>query len=228
MKRSLSLPFLVVFFLATGSAILTAEELGAPFENLSFEQIDNFRKERKFTEIIAALQPEDLSSKAGDLGKDVDELYSLRGLAYQALKEGSAAEADYKRALAESPDGARSSLYWFGLAENYRINLSDPTAALSAYQKTIELCFQRQYTTGWLPISATISAAGILCSEAKFEDAATLLQPYDELIERIPPVWQIKLLRASAEAYKGQGKEDEANARLQRAQDLEATPGSTP
>jgi len=228
MKRAFFLPYLFVVFLGVGAVRLQAEETASPSENLSFEQIDNFRNERKYTEIIAALQPEDLAGKAGDLGKDVDQLYALRALAHQVLKEGGEAEADYKRALTESPDDGRNSLYWFGLAENYRMNLNDPAAALSAYQRTVDLCFQRAYTTGWLPIQATISAVDILCSESKFEEAQSLLQPYDGLIESIPPVWQIKLLRASAEVYKGQGKEEEANARFQKAQDLEGKPESTP
>ncbi len=228
MKGALLHRLLSFVFLAAGGVSLQAEETAPPLESLTFEQLDNFRNERKFTEIIAALQPEDLTSKAGDLGKDVDQLYALRASAYQALKEGGAAEADYKRAIAESPDDGRSSLYWFGLAGNYQTNLNDPKGALPAYQKTVELCFARKYTTGWLPIQAAISASAILCSESRYEEALTQLQPFEGLMQSIPSIWQIKLLKASAEAYMGKGQESEANARLQKAQDLEGKPDSTP
>lgn len=228
MKGTFLHPLLSLVFLAAGGVSLQAEETAPPLESLTFEQLDNFRNERKFTEIIAALQPEDLTSKAGEFGKDVDQLYALRAFAYAALKEGGAAEADYKRAIAESPDDGRSSLHWFGLAENYRINLNDPKGALPAYQKTVELCFARKYTNGWLPIGATISAAAILCSESRYDEALTQLQPYEGVMEGVAQVLQIKLLKASAEAYLGKGQEGEANARLQKAQDLEEKPDSTP
>jgi len=227
-KGRFVLPLLCVAFLAHGVVSLKAEETAAPSGNLSFEQIENFRIERKYAEIIDALQPEDLTSKAGDLGRDVDQLYALRAQAYQALKQGGPAEADYKRALEVSSDDGRSSLYWFSLAENYWMNLNDPTSALLAYQKTVDLCFERKYTTGWLPFQAAINAAAILCAEGKYEEARAQMEPYDASMERTDPVWRIKLLRASAEAYKGQGQEDEANIRFKKAQDLEENSASTP
>ena len=220
--------FSALVLLVCQTGWLSAAEGTAPHAELTFEQIDGFRHEKKWTEILAALGEGDLSTKAGALGTNLDQVYYLRGQAHAALKEGEAAEADYKLALesAQEKDPRRQE-YLASLAVNYKNNLNNPSAALDYYRQTIDLCFELTNRMGSTPVGCTIDAAALLRQEGKYDEAMVLLQRYDNaMIETLIPVWRIKLLRAFAEVYLGQGQEDKAKECYDKISQLEgiATP----
>jgi len=225
MKSEALLLASAILFIALRPVDLVAADGAAPAAELTYEQLQQLRQERKNAEIIAALDQKDLTAKAGSLGQNIDRLYYLRGLAYAGTKDGASAEADFKAALENAPEKEiMRQEYLAALADNYRINLKDPAAALAAYRDTIDLCFSLTNKGGSTPVQATIDAAAILREEGKYDEALEFLNRYDEaLIESLPRLRKITLLRAFGAVYLAKGKEKEANACMQKALELEAS-----
>ncbi len=228
--RNIPVLSLALVLLLVQLSVLFGVEGNAPAETQTFEEIDNLRHERKWREIIGALGEGDLSTKAGELGKNLDRLYFLRGRAYYALKEGGAADHDLKKALesALEKDPMRQE-YLALLADNYLNLLNDPVTALATYREAIDFCFELKNKLGTTPVQCTMNAAAILREDGKYPEALEVLQRYDDaMVASLLPVWRIRLLRAFSEVYLGQGQEASAQACLDKISALEANPGTAP
>ena len=149
--------------------------------------------------------------------------FCQRGRAYAALKEGQKADADFKKALELSPN---NGWFWNCLADNCSDNLQDNQKAVEAYLKCFELdkeAHQGKTSYSFLPISAIVSAARILYSQGKYAEALEVLDKYkvDDL-KKTGAYWRAGLLRAYAQVYLGQGREEEAKAKFDEALALES------
>jgi len=224
MKIRLFLPLVVAVFLITPAGLLSAAENAVGGEPATFEQLKELAAERKWSDIVAILNEKDLTSVAGAMGEPADRLYMLRGRANGALKLGPEAEADYRAAIELVPNSAE---YWYSLGLNYRDNLTNPSAALEAFQHAIDMSLQGGSGSrmGWMLVSLEIDAAGVLCDEGKYDEALSMLSPYDEaMMARMAPVWQVNVLRALGKIYLAQGREQEALDCFQQALEIEAVP----
>jgi tetratricopeptide (TPR) repeat protein len=178
------------------------------------------RRQRKWKEVLTVLAPDDLTAISADTGKDDHLLYSYRAQAHAALKNGPAADIDLKRAIEKAGDGAGAAIYWSALGTNLRDNLKDPEGALEAYQRALDICLQAGNQKGFLPIQSSIDAAGIHRTEGRYEEALALLRRYENL-DGFADFWKVKVLRALAEIYLGQGLEEQAANNFEKALTIE-------
>jgi tetratricopeptide (TPR) repeat protein len=172
---------------------------------------------RLWDELIAKFKDEDLSA----WDRSAADAFSLRGQAYDNVKEYAKAEKDLKSAIALAPD---NGYYWCALADVYHYHLKDDQKALEAYNKAYELdkSAHTAKSFGWMPINATLEAAGILFHQLRYDEALIVLGRYDEGdIAKMAPSWASRMLRTYAQIYLGQGKERAALTVLQRALELD-------
>ena len=222
MQTRLFLSLVAAIFLITPAGLLSAAEGAGGSEPATYEQLQKLDMERKWADIVAILNEKDLTAIAGAMGEPADRLYMLRGRANGALKLGLEAEADYRAAIELVPNSAE---YWYSFGLNYRDNLMNPTAALEAFQQAIDMSLQIGNRLGWLPVSSTIDAAGVLYDEGKYDEALSMLNHYSEAeVASMAPVWKIKMLRALGNIYLAQGQEKEAQDCFQKALETEAAP----
>jgi tetratricopeptide (TPR) repeat protein len=221
MKIKLILPLVAAVFLITPAGLLPAAENTGGGKPATYEQLKELAAEREWWDIVAILNEKDLTAMADAMGEgSVDRLYALRGHAHSALKLGPEAEADYRAAIELVPDSAE---YWYSFGLNYRDNLMNPTAAVEAFQQAIDMSLQIGNRLGWLPISSTIDAAGVLYDEGKYDEALSMLNHYSEAeVAGMAPVWKIKMLRALGNIYLAQGQEKEAQDCFQKVLETEA------
>ena len=220
MKIRLIRPLVTAVFLVPSAGFVSAAENAVGGEPATFEQLKELAAERKWSDIVAILNEKDLTSVAGAMGEPADRLYMLRGRANGALKLGPEAEADYRAAIELVPNSAE---YWYSLGLNYRDNLMNPTAALEAFQQAIDMSSGSR--NNWFLISVETDAAGVLCDEGKYDEALSILSPYDEaMLAKMAPVWQVNVLRALGKIYLAQGREQEAQDCFQQALEIEAVP----
>jgi len=221
MKIRLILPLVTAVFLVPSAGFVSAAENAGGGEPATYEQLKELAAERKWSDIVAILNEKDLTAMAGAMGEGSDDrLYALRGLAHSGLKLGPEAEADYRAAIELVPNSAE---YWYSLGLNYRDNLMNPTAALEAFQQAIDMSSGSR--NNWFMISVEIDAAGVLYDEGKYDEALSMLSPYDEaMLAKMAPVWQVNVLRALGKIYLAQGREQEAQDCFQQALEIEAVP----
>ena len=223
MKIRVFLPLVAAVFLIPLAGFLSAAESAGGSEPATYEQLKELAAERKWSDIVAILNEKDLTAMAGAMGEPADRLFALRGFAHSGLKLGPETEADYRAAIELVPNSAE---YWYSLGLNYRDNLMNPSAALEAFQQAIDTSLQRGGSrNNWFMISVEIDAAGVLCDEGKYDEALSMLSPYDEaMLARMAPVWKVRVLRALGKIYLGQGRDQEAQDYLEKAMEIEAAP----
>ncbi|MFA7157995.1 MAG: hypothetical protein WC299_01740 [Kiritimatiellia bacterium] len=172
---------------------------------------------RQYKELVAEFKDEDFAGweKRADA-------FCQRGRAYAALKVGEKADADLKKALELSPG---NGWFWNCMADNCSDNLRDNQKAVEAYLKCFELdkvAHQGKTSYSFLPVSAIVSAARILCGQGKYEEALEVLDKYKvEDLNKTGAYWRTGLLRAYAQVYLGQGREEEALAKFKEALEVE-------
>jgi len=223
MKIRLFLLLVPAVLLIPSTGFLSAAENAGGGEPATYKQLKELAAERKWSDIVANLNEKDLTAAAGAMGQPADVLYALRGRANWALKRGPEAEADYRAAIELVPTSAE---YWAALGTNYRDTLKNPSAALEAFKKAIDISLQGGGNRmGYMPVSVEIDAAGLLCDEGKYDEALSMLSPYDEaMLARMAPVWKVNALRALGKIYLAQGREQEALDCFQKALETEAVP----
>jgi len=171
-------------------------------------------QQRGLKELVAEFANEDIASWPASRSAVAAEAFYLRGRAYRFLKQGEQAEADLQAAVKLAP---RNGPYWLTLAENASANLNDPEGALAAYQQAYEISGGGN---GWLAISATLGAAGVLVSELQNDEALKLLQRY-ETLDGMAKTWRIPMLRAYGKVFAAQSRDAEALAKFREALKLE-------
>jgi len=175
------------------------------------------QEQQQWQKLIEEFQNEEIAGWPPEAADKAGEAFHRRGQAYARMKQGKKAEADLRMAVKRS---ARNELFWLNLAENYRNNLKDDEQALDAYLQTMTLA---GVSTNWLPLTATLSAANILCQHGKYDRALEVLGRYKDL-DRVSKFWRITMLRTYGHIYAGQGREKDAMAKFNQALRLEESP----
>lgn len=156
-------------------------------------------------EPIAAWQEADLAAEA----------LSLRAKAYVMLKKGKEAETDMSMAVQRVPHNPK---YRLDLAEIYRQTLGDNQRALELYRGIMaEADPARKHDDTVL--SAAVGMAGILRDQAKYEQALEILGPYTGM-STLRSSQRIRVLLALGEIHAALGREDEAVAMFDQANEL--------
>lgn len=216
--RLICLLVAAVFLVPPVGGLAAAGDAGGN-EPATYEQLEELAAGRKWAELVAVLNQKDLAEMAVAVGQPADRLYALRGRANSVLKRGPEAEKDYRAAIELVPN---SGEYWAALGANYRDNLKNSSAALEAFEQSICISFGVGNRLGYLPISSTIDAAGILCSDGKYDEALYMLNRYDEsTVAGMAPVWRAQMSRAFGKIYLAQGREKEAMDCFQKALEIE-------
>lgn len=194
------------------------------------EQMRALCQGRDRNELIAQFGSEDIAAwlkvfkdRRAGTGKVVDAL-NLRGTGFYIEKDYPRAEADFKAALALSPN---NGYVWNSLGDVYR-SMREREKALEAYNKAYESdrAEHTAKTYGWMPISATLEAATILTSETKYDEALKTLDRYDDNdIRAMGAAWGCRLLRAKGQIYAATGLEEEALSKYKAALELEGKQG---
>jgi len=221
LKIRLLRPLVAAVFLVPPVGGLAAGEDAGGNEPATYEQLEKLAAGRKWAELVAILNQKDLAEMAVAMGQPPHRLYALRGRAHWLLKRGPEAEEDYRAAIELVP---KSAEYWAALGTNYRDNLKNSSAALEAFEQSISISFGGGNRLGSTPISSTIDASGVLCSDGKYEEALNMLNRYDEsMVAGMAPVWGAQMLRAYGKIYLAQGRENEAMDCFQKALEIEST-----
>lgn len=178
------------------------------------------RQGARLAELIQQFRDEDILSWPPAFSGKAVEALKLRGEAYRTTKDYARAEKDLRRVVELSPGDGYA---WNTLAEVYG-ELNDDQRALEAFNKAFELdrAAHTAKSFGFMPISATLGAAGILLSQTKYDAALQVMGRYDGSdIQKMAPVWGGKMLRTYGQIYAGLGREDEALASFKEALKLE-------
>jgi tetratricopeptide (TPR) repeat protein len=145
--------------------------------------------------------------------------FHQRSRAYFYIKDGSAAEADLKKALDYIPDNATRASILLNLGQNYQSNLKDDKQALDAYMRVIELMPGQG---SWINLTAITSAVSMLREQKKFDEAFNVLKTID--IDKLGGYWRGALLAAHGDVCAAQGKRAEAIARYKEALAVKGIP----
>ncbi|MCB1229418.1 MAG: DUF4838 domain-containing protein [Verrucomicrobiae bacterium] len=143
-----------------------------------------------------------------------------RGRAFQAVKQGEKAEADFQLALEYTSDpGIRLSLLK-SMGWNREQNLQDDPAALEAFRRIAD---STTHTGGADYFYGLQGAARILARQQKYDEALAVLDHVDP--EKIGGSWRGSLRMSRAEVLQSAGREEEAKRIFQQiAEDEQAHP----
>ena len=157
--------------------------------------------------------------KAAGRSKVVDALHK-RGTCFSFVGNHARARHDFEHGIELSPS---SGHMWNSLGRVYE-RLGEKDKALDAFNKAFEFACAAHKTKplGWMPISATLSAASILMQQSKYTEALEVLNHYnDEEIDKMGTYWACRMLRGYGQVYLGMGREAEAMAKFKAALELE-------
>jgi tetratricopeptide (TPR) repeat protein len=169
---------------------------------------------QEFKDVDIAAWPSAFKDKGVGTAKTVDGL-NLRGMGFWTLKDYERAEKDFKLALELSPT---NGYLWNSMGDVYK-SMKDDQRALDAYTKAFENV-EKSY--GWMPLSATLNAAAILISQTKYPEALKVMERYDDNdMQKMAPVWGVKMLRTYGQIYTAMGREDDSAAKFKAALELE-------
>lgn len=164
---------------------------------------------RKRKEVIEKFKDEAIASWPE---KYAGEAFFIRGECYFSLRKGTEAEADLKKALENLAKGYNWSYAQLTLGHNYRRNLKDDKKALEAY---LEGTRKGHDAYGWLSLTCMTSAAAILRSQGKTDEALQALGKVN--MGKATGYWGAAVRQAYAEIYAAQGKKAEAIAKMKQA-----------
>ena len=169
---------------------------------------------QEFKDVDIAAWPSAFKDKGVGTAKTVEAL-NLRGMGFWTLKDYGRAEKDFKLALELSPT---NGYLWNSMGDVYK-SMKDDQRALDAYTKAFDNV-EKSY--GWMPLSATLNAAAILISQTKYPEALKVMERYDDNdMQKMAPVWGVKMLRTYAQIYTATGREDDSAAKFKAALELE-------
>jgi len=160
-------------------------------------------------------------NKAEGTSKVVNALHK-RGTSFSAVGNHERAREDFERGVEFSPS---NGYMWNSLGGVYG-RLGESEKALDAFNKAFEFvcAAHKSKPLGWMPISATLSAASILMQQTEYPEAIEVLNHYsDEEIRKMGTYWACRMLRAYGQVYLGTGREAEAMAKFKAALELETT-----
>ena len=168
------------------------------------------------TELIQQFKDEDIAAwPAAFNGKAATALHR-RGEAYYFMKDYERALKDLELAAKLVPD---NGYILNSLGDVYRAR-KDEQRALQAYLAAFEVD-QKQHAGkayGYMPLSATLSAANILVNQARYQEALKVVGRYDDTdIRNMAPMWGVRLLRMQGQIQAGMGNEEEALAKFKAA-----------
>jgi tetratricopeptide (TPR) repeat protein len=159
-------------------------------------------------ELIKTFKNENLAALPEDIAP---EAFYMRGRAYASLKKGQEAEADFKMALERRP---REQKYLMALGGNYFSNLKETQEALDTYQLVIQSAEKPHHA-----VDAVLEVARIHISNAMYSEALVALDNCKDLTA-FSDYQRIQVLRAFGQAYAGLGREEEAIASFNEANQL--------
>ena len=165
--------------------------------------------ETSHDELIKLFKDEDLAALPEEFSA---EAFSMRGRAYASLKKGQEAEADFKSALERRPNDPK---YLMALGGNYSTNLKDEQKALATYRLVIEASEPRHRG-----FDASVAVARIYINNAKYDEALEALEYYKDM-SVLADYNRLEALRAFGQANAGLGKEDEAIANFDEANEIQ-------
>jgi tetratricopeptide (TPR) repeat protein len=147
------------------------------------------------------------------------EAYYNRGAAFQAAKNGEAAEKDLAQAVIYSPDSRVKDKALNALASTYAGLLKNDDKAVETYRKLYDLGdLARQ-------AGAVNAIANIFIKQAKFDLAIQELNRVD--LSKLPdPYRRGLMLCAMGDALSGAGRKDEAAAKYKEAMQVQNVPES--
>ena len=176
------------------------------------KQAEALRQQRQCKEAAALLAKQDL--EAWPEAKRIEAL-KTQGLCESLAKFGPQAETTLRKVIAMQP--ANPDL-WLLLGDHYVANLPEQTdEAMEAYRQALKLAGN---SLGWQRFSAAVSLARMLTDEVYPNEALEVLQPFAKLRD-VPPIWQIKIMRARGHALASAGRDAEALAEFRAALSLE-------
>ena len=170
--------------------------------NLMFEN-------RKFKELIDEFKDENIENWPGD-ENTVGEGFYYRGMACFQWNDGTNAVKDLRKAAEYLADEALLGQACLRLGDAC-LKLNDEPQALDAYLKAIKAA----NAGGWIKSTATVSAAGILRKQGKFDEAFRILE--NAGAGKTEGYWGFALLCAWADTLAAQGKKAEAAAKYKEA-----------
>lgn len=187
------------------------------------DRMQTLHQARNHQELIDRFANEDIAGWPEAGSAQAARALHLRGQAYQRLNDLERAAADLAAAVARAPD---NGYYWQTLGVNLR-NRGDEAGALQAFLNAYEhvAAAHTGVPRGWMPASATLSAATILRDQGRYAEALDVLDRYGNETVAAMGYWGEGLLRARAQVYAGQGRDREALDLFRLANRLQAERG---
>lgn len=162
-------------------------------------------------ELIKQFANLDVSDMPADIAPQV---LFMRGRAFAMLRKGKEAEADFKMALERRPT---DKAYLMALAGNYDANLKDSQKAVEIYQQIIRSVDKPHHA-----VDAVVSLTRILINRAAYAEALKTLEPFSD-DSALSNYQRVLVLRAFGQVYAGLGREEEALASFNRANQAAGT-----
>jgi len=167
---------------------------------------------RKFKEVIDEFKDENIEKWPGD-ENTVGEGFYYRGMACFQWNDGTNAVKDLRKAAEYLADEALLGQSCLRLGDAC-LKLNDEPQALDAYLKAIKAA----NAGGWIKSTATVSAAGILRKQGKFDEAFRILE--NAGAGKMDGYWGFVMLCSWADTLAAQGKKAEAIAKYREALSL--------
>ena len=172
------------------------------------------KEDYKYGDLIETFKDEDIA--AWENKRLAAEALSLRASAYTAVRKGQEAKTDMAMAVECAPANPK---YRLGLARIYRSHLNDDERALALYRGI--LAEAEPATVDDEPyLTAALETAAILRDHARYDEALDVLDPIKDMTA-LNSFEKIRALRAFGEIYAVLGREDEAVAAFDKANELQ-------
>ncbi|MFA7160905.1 MAG: hypothetical protein WC299_16535 [Kiritimatiellia bacterium] len=168
---------------------------------------------RKFKELIDEFKNENIESWPGQ-ENTVGEGFYYRGMACFQWNDGTNAVKDLKKAAEYLADEALLGQACLRLGDACLNKINDEPQALDAYLKAIKAA----NAGGWIKSTASVSAAGILRKQGKFDEAFRILE--NAGAGKMEGYWGFVMLASWADTLAAQGKKAEATAKYKKALSL--------
>jgi tetratricopeptide (TPR) repeat protein len=164
---------------------------------------------RKFKELIEEFKTEDIEKWPGQ-ENTVGEGFYYRGMSYFQWNDGTNAVKDLRKSAEYLADEAILGQACLRLGDA-NLKLNNEPQALEAYLKAIKAA----NAGGWIKSTASVSAAGILRKQGKFDEAFRILE--NAGAGKIEGYWGFVMLCSWADTLSAQGKKADAVAKYKEA-----------
>jgi len=187
----------------------------APFARTSEMRV--LSSTRKWQVLVDKFKDDDIARWPDCVIADASQ---LRGNAFLALKNGTCAEADYRRAADYAVTSNDRGLFLNHLGDTYRDLIKDDGRAIETYRKVY------QTDNVYKRCHAAVAVAGILQRQGKADEALQELTRI-KLEDLTIPLWRGTMLDALAEALVNVGRRPDAAARYREALQIEGISEAT-